>query len=392
MRIARSRVVVLTSMAVVCLGSSSPGQAISVPPDSSRWQFLGNAKIIEHLGRRCLSLEDAAATLKDFELTDGVIDVDIAVSGVRGFPGFLFRWQGTGERLDSLRDGETVYLRPHLTGLDDAQQYTPIFNGAAPWQIYNGPGFTRAVDIPRNSWVHVRLAITGAQARLYVGDMREPSLIISDLKSRVRKGKLSISGPACYANIEILQTPEAAWQRQEPATPAGTITRWSLSPMLDAGERDLEQPLSQAAAEGMTWQDVTADPPGFVVINRYRRIREVIAPWFRDFSKRLEPPNGMKLVYARTTIVSDRDQIKKLNVGYSDELSIFLNNAILFRGRSGYRFRDPGFLGVVNPENDAVYLPLKKGRNELVLAVSELMGGWGFICRFDDANGVRLNR
>jgi hypothetical protein len=35
----------------------------------------------------------------------------------------------------------------------------------------------------------------------------------------------------------------------------------------------------------------------------------------------------------------------------------------------------------VNPENDAVYLPLKKGNNELMLAVIELGGGWGFICR-----------
>jgi hypothetical protein len=29
-------------------------------------------------------------------------------------------------------------------------------------------------------------------------------------------------------------------------------------------------------------------------------------------------------------------------------------------------------------------LPLKKGRNELMLAVSELGGGWGFICRLAD--------
>jgi hypothetical protein len=42
-------------------------------------------------------------------------------------------------------------------------------------------------------------------------------------------------------------------------------------------------------------------------------------------------------------------------------------------------------LGIVNPENDAVYLPLKKGSNELMLAISELGGGWGFICRLADA-------
>ena len=52
--------------------------------------------------------------------------------------------------------------------------------------------------------------------------------------------------------------------------------------------------------------------------------------------------------------------------------------------RSAQNFRDPGFLGIVNPENDAVYLPLKKGTNELMLAVSELGGGWGFICRLAD--------
>jgi hypothetical protein len=63
---------------------------------------------------------------------------------------------------------------------------------------------------------------------------------------------------------------------------------------------------------------------------------------------------------------------------------VFLNGKILFRGRSAQYFRDPAFLGIVNPENDAVYLPLKKGSNELMLAVSELGGGGGFICRLVD--------
>jgi hypothetical protein len=92
----------------------------------------------------------------------------------------------------------------------------------------------------------------------------------------------------------------------------------------------------------------------------------------------------MKVVYARTNIPSDRDQVKKLAIGYSDDVSVFLNGQILFRGRSAQNFRDPAFLGIVNPENDALYLPLKRGNNELLLAVSELGGGWGFICRLAD--------
>jgi hypothetical protein len=89
------------------------------------------------------------------------------------------------------------------------------------------------------------------------------------------------------------------------------------------------------------------------------------------------------LVYARATIESDRDQVKELSLGYSDEVSVFLNDKIMYRGRSAQYFRDPGFLGIIDPENDAVYLPLKKGKNELMLAVSELGGGGGFICRLD---------
>jgi hypothetical protein len=95
----------------------------------------------------------------------------------------------------------------------------------------------------------------------------------------------------------------------------------------------------------------------------------------------------MKVVYARTSIDADRDQVRRLLIGYSDDVSVFLNGRILYRGRSAQGFRDPGFLGIVNPENDLVYLPLKRGSNELVLAVSELGGGWGFVCRLEDLEG-----
>ena len=156
------------------------------------------------------------------------------------------------------------------------------------------------------------------------------------------------------------------------------------SPSFDALARNPERPLPRAEGETIRWQDVEAESPGFVVIYRYREAPHPRVSFANDFSKRLEPQPGMKVVYARTSINSDRDQVKKLSIGYSDDVSVFLNGKILFRGRSAQNFRDPGFLGIVNPENDAVYLPLKKGDNELMLAISELGGGWGFICRLTD--------
>jgi hypothetical protein len=41
-------------------------------------------------------------------------------------------------------------------------------------------------------------------------------------------------------------------------------------------------------------------------------------------------------------------------------------------------------------ENDSVYLNLRKGNNEILLGLAEYFGGWGFICRFDDMEGVRF--
>jgi hypothetical protein len=369
---------------IIFLESTADSQtspALSVPPDSPRWELQEKAKVTEYQGRKCLLLDGGAAILKDFKMRDGVVDMDIATPAKRGFFGIQFRLDHDGA------NGEWVYLRQHKSGLPDAIQYTPVLNTGANWQIYNGPGFTGAVDIPKDVWFHLRLEVAGAKARLYVKDMDKPALVMNDLKSGIQRGQVALyvlTGETYFSNFEIRTTPDATWERHLPPMPPGTLTKWSLSPSYDALERNLEHPLSPSESAAIHWQDVEAEPPGFVVLYRYREAPHLRVSFQGDFSKRLEPQPGMKVVYARTTIDSDRDQVKKLYIGYSDDVSVFLNGKILYRGRSAQGFRDPGFLGIVNPENDAVYLPLKKGSNELMLAVSELGGGWGFICRLVD--------
>jgi hypothetical protein len=356
---------------------NSPG-AVSVPPESSRWLLEGEAKPAEYQGRKCLLLDGGGTTLKDFEMRDGVIDVDVATPASRGFFGIQFRIDKPG------LNAEWVYLRQHKSGLPDAMQYTPVLNTGLNWQIYNGPGFTGAVEIPKATWFHLRLEVVGAQAKLYVKDMDKPALVMNDLKSGVQKGQVALAvltGATYFTNFEIRTTPDAPWQRHLPPMPAGTMTKWSLSPSYDALARNLERPLAASESNTIQWQDVEAEPPGLVVIYRYRQAPHPVVSFATDFSKRLDPQPGMRVIYARTNIDSDREDVKKLYIGYSDDVSVFLNGQILFRGRSAQNFRDPGFLGIVNPENDAVYLPLQKGRNELMLALSELGGGWGFICR-----------
>lgn len=314
-------------------------------------------------------------------MRDGVVDVDIATPAPKGFFGIQFRISPEEP------NAEFVYLRQHKSGLPDAIQYTPVLNTGLNWQLYNGPGFTAALDIPRDEWFHLRLVVAGAQAKLYVKDMATPALVMHDLKSGVQKGLLALAvltGDTYFSNFTVSPSAEAAWLRHYPPMPDGTLTRWRLSPAYDALSRNLEKPLSKDEQEGMKWQEVEAEPPGLVPINRYRKSPHPRVTFANDFSKRLEKQPGMMVVYAKTQIHSESDRLARLEIGYSDDVSVFLNGQILYRGRSAQNFRDPGFLGIMNPENDTLYLPLKKGANELVLAVAELGGGWGFLCRLTD--------
>jgi hypothetical protein len=357
---------------------SSGGGAL--PPDSAHWDFEGQAEVKEYLGRRCIMLDGGAATAKGLELRDGVMDMDVATPAKRGFFGIQFR-------TDSL-SGEYVYLRQHKSGLPDAMQYTPVLNTGLNWQLYSGPGFTGRVDIPRESWFHLRLVVAGAQARLYVQDTTTPALEMPDLKSGLQRGQValaSLTGATCFADVSIRPTPDAPWQRRLPAMPPGTLVHWSLSPVYDALARNPERPLGAAERKAMHWDPVDAEPPGIVAIYRYRMAPHPMVSFQSDWSTRLQPQPGTQLIYARTTIRADRDEVRKLSLGYSDEVSVFLNGRILYRGRSAQAFRDPGFLGIVSADDDAVYLPLRKGANELVLALSELGGGWGFVARLDEA-------
>ena len=254
------------------LGSTAyaqPPQTLSVPVDSPRWDLQGEVKVTEYQGRKCLLLNGGAAILKDFEMRDGVIDVDVATPAKRGFFGFDFRLDKDGTNY------EEVYLRQHKSGLPDAMQYTPVLNTGRNWQIYNGPGFTGAVDIPKDEWFHLRLEVMGAQAKLYVKDMdkNKPALVMDDLKSGVQKGQVALydlTGATYFSNFEVRTTPDAPWERHLPPIPQDTLTKWSLSPSYDALARNLEHPLSAAESDSIHWQDVEAEPPGFVVLYRYR--------------------------------------------------------------------------------------------------------------------------
>jgi hypothetical protein len=69
-----------------------------------------------------------------------------------------------------------------------------------------------------------------------------------------------------------------------------------------------------------------------------------------------------------------------MHFSYSDGVVIYCNGQPLYFGMNAPFFRD---LGTMDKYDDAVYLPLVRGRNELVFAVTEYSGGWAFMARLD---------
>ena len=325
--------------------------------DSEEWT-ISDGRTVDHLGRKALA---GSAFLEDVDFTDGVIEVDMAMDGRRGFPGIIFRAGSEG-------DTEIFYVRPHRSkNYSHALQYTPRFSGVTGWQLYSGPGFTAGADISLDRWVHVKLEIKGTRARIYFDGSETPSLVVGDLKRGTAGGFIGVSSPpdgrVHFSNFRFSTNQDLDFGPQPIRAPSRAgITNWDISqPILPQKiNRDLS-PRAQDLGE-IEWRRVTADPSDLVDIAR-----------FLD-----DKPQLPGCVIARTTITTDRAERQKLLFGYSDEISVFLNNELLFRGDSTFRVRDSEFMGIIGL-NDAVVLDLNKGENELLFVVTESFGGWGFM-------------
>jgi hypothetical protein len=100
--------------------------------------------------------------------------------------------------------------------------------------------------------------------------------------------------------------------------------------------------------------------------------------------------DGKNTVFAKVKIISDSDVIKKLKFGFSDRVKVYFNGNIFYAGTNDFRSRDYKFLGTIGLFNE-LYLPLKKGENELWMAVSEFLpNGWGVMAQFEDSNGISI--
>jgi hypothetical protein len=371
------RTVAVAAFTVVLAAALSRTAAAEtvIPLTPDRWTATNTIRFESYLGRPSLYIDKGVAVARGTSLRDGTIELDMAMPKAGNFMGAVFH-------ASSPENSEVVYFRPRGSGTPDAVQYAPALNSVgAAWKIYHGDGANAVATLPVESWVHVKIDVAGSVANVYLKNETEPTLTVPFLAGvggeAVGVWTGAFGRGAYFSNIRYTARPPAPAQ-PSPA-PRGTLASWQIS---DAFDATAFAPATLPNLAGMRWENVVAEPQGFVLISRYRRSPQISFPFDQKTGEPLvdlmmggQVP-GSKVVFARTTIESDRDETKRMLFGYVNGAVIYANGRPLFFGT------DTGG-GTMNMNGDGVYLPLKKGANEIVFAITNFTGGWGFWARLD---------
>ena len=356
-------------------------QTVNVPLAPESWTATDGIQAVSYLGRSALYIDRGVALARGVSMENGTLDLDLAATDTTSFLGVVFR-------AATPRFANVLFLRPGASGTAEAVQYGPAFNSVGvAWQVYHGDGANAVCIVPRNRWIHLRVELEGPVARLYVDTATAPTLVVPRLVASGGGGLGIWTGAfgrgAYFSNVRYTPGPSASRQPPMSSPPAGTILDWDLSGAVEAADfhPDVLPDLAQ-----LTWQPVEVEPEGFVLVNRYREAPVGGVP--RDSTGAVLVDSvmtgrmaGSRVVYARAVISVAHEQTRRLQYTYSNGVVIYLNGRPLaFAMNPGGLRAD---LAVMARVGDAVYLPLRKGRNQLVFAVVECTGGWAFGARLD---------
>jgi hypothetical protein len=373
------------SVATTLLASLTPAlaaaQAITVPLTPDAWTATDSLRAVSYLGRPSLYINRGVALVRGAAMQDGVLDLDLAASDTTSFLGVAFR-------AATPRFSNVLFLRPGASGTEEAVQYGPAFNSVGvAWQVYHGDGANAAAAVPRNRWIHVRIELQGEVARVYVDTATTPTLVVPRLVASGGAGLGVWAGAfgrgAYFSNISYAPVPRSLAASSTPRSPPGTILGWEISGAVEAADFT---PATLPKLWQLTWQPVQVEPEGFVLINRYRDAPVCRVP--RDSTGAVLADSvmtgkiaGSRIVYARTAITATRDEIRRMRYTYNNGVVIYLNSRPL-----AFAINPDGLrrnLGVMAKAGDAVYLPLTRGRNDVIVAVIECTGGWAFSAMVD---------
>lgn len=342
---------------------------LNIPLSPESWDFKpGGVEFSEYKGVPTIKIQtnDGYALLKDFIFFDGVIEFDLEPQDA-GFGSFYFRSENEQET-------ELVYLRGRAGNplAMDAIQYAPMVKGINLWDVlphYQGPA-----NIKKGEWNHFKLVVSGKQMLVFMNDSN-PTLVVPRLEGNSTQGGLGFGGKVYISNLVIRPNETEGLSPKEGWDPTYNDSRyirnWKMSqPSSLAKGRELFA--EELPAKETEWQNITAERRGLINLTRI---------YGRSESRRV--------VWLKVNLKTIVEQKRKIDLGFSDEVWVFLNGRMTYVDKNLYlqgMRKKPD--GRISTENCSFELNLKVGDNELLIGIANDFYGWGIIARMDTLEGI----
>ncbi len=314
-------------------------------------------------------------TLKNQLLKDALVEFELYTSDERAFVYVDFRQQENDE-------GETLYLRTHKSNAPDTLQYTPVYQGRSAWQLYHGKTGTASATLPAGQWNPVKVKFSGDHLSVWVGDMNQPVMDNIALTGNGKEGKLSFSGnipgksqaqfSGAFRNIKVTELTESPASDPLSTEDKTFLDQFAVSAVFKGSKTAITQLPESVATH--PWTQLPTLVNGRLEFLRHRAIPKDMRPW---------------AVAAKTILYAETAQLCPIQLGFSDNLTLMLNEQLLAFADASYRYDIDRQEGLMHPDQLRVYLPLKAGENQLQAIVSDSFGGWGLSAYIDDCIGVK---
>ncbi len=349
------------------------GKPAKVPLTADKWTFApGKVEFVQEKGAQVMKILPGAGKVvaKDLDFSNGTIEFDYQPANPV-FAFFCFRYQDATET-------ECFYFRTGHAGnplAGDAVQYMPLIGGTGFWNMLGH--YQTNATFTRDSWNHVKLVMNGAQLRVYVNSQTRPTLQVERMEGNTTTGTFAFDGEASVANL-VVKPGETEGLSPDPgpdpvAYDPRYIRSWAVSePMTTPAKVDFSHEFLPTPAT--QWQVVEAERRGLVNLTR-------------NFGK----SNTRRFAWLKLKIKSATAQKKKVDLGFCDEVWVFVNGKMAYLDKNLYgqpTMKEPK--GRISTENASFALPLKEGDNEVLVGLANDFYGWGLIARLENLEGLQI--
>jgi hypothetical protein len=351
---------------------------VNIPSEPAYWDTTATkVKFVNYKGIKAIKMAPHSneISVKGINFSNGTIEFDTqpidAETRSSGPIGIYFRQQNA-------KESEYMYLRTKKDDTkrnDDDIQYAPIVNGVLLFNMmshFDGPA-----PVHNKEWNHVKLVVYGMQMRVYVNDMNEPVLEIPRLESNSTTGSIGFDGLAYIANLVIKPNETEGLSPVEGIDPAkhdvNYVRRWDVtSAQLMAQGRELtDQDLPKDTTK---WTPIVAERRGVI-----------------NLSRKFGSSDTGRYVWLKTTINSTKEQVVQMQLGFCDEVYVFVNKKLVDADKNQFglplsKFPD----GCLNIDNSTINIPLKEGNNELLIGVVNNFYSWAIVARMRNLHNLAI--